>query len=391
MADLSTYLKRENLVIPAEYFPEFYDGVQRESLFLRLAKNLGTGSRGEIKIPVATGLPSATFLDREDGNGGRKALTTLKYDAKTLEYAILSAIVVVNQEDFADGIKTWDRIIPKITTAFGKAIDQAAFFGVGRPKQWPLDLLSSINTAGAVISPVGSETLYELLDAAYKKVEESGYDVNAIAGGVGVKSAFRNLLDAEGRPIVGTEFNETPKYFANNGSWDSTRAKLIVGDFSQVLYSIREDITVSVSDQATVTDASGNTVNLWQTDKIALRVEMRLGIAVPNPVNEEDDSDSRYPLAAIVGSSGVGTQNITFTVKDATSPTPVAIQGAKIVFANGNIYETNASGQVVVKASAGTYPFTVYKKGYNGDVPYAGVATVVSSAVTKNVTLPANS
>lgn len=391
MADLTTQIKRENLVIPAEYFPEFYDGVQRESLFLRLAKNLGTGSRGEIKIPVASGLPTASFLDRADGNGGRKALTSVSYDAKTLEYAILSAIVVVNQEDFADGLKTWDRIIPKITTAFGKAIDKAAFFGEGRPKQWPLDILSSINTAGSLISPSAGDTLYKSLDEAYAKVEESGYDVTAVVGGVGVKSAFRNLLDSQGRPIVGTEFNETPKYFANNGSWDSARAKLIVGDFNQVLYSIREDVTVKVSDEATITDSNGNSINLWQTNKVALLVEMRIGIAVPNPVNEEDDSDSRYPLAAIVGSTGVGTQNITFTVKDATSPTPVALQGAKIVFANGNIYETNASGQVVVKASAGTYPFTVYKKGYNGDVPYAGVATVVSSAVTKNVTLPANS
>lgn len=390
MALPTNIINHEDLVIPKEYLPEFIDGVQRESLALRLFRNLGMGSRSALEIPVATELPSASFLDRDAQNGGLKALTKKTWDTASLKYATLAAVIAIRSEDFKDGLISWENVLPDIRKAFGKAIDEAIFFGVNRPKGFPNSLLSSIDTAGALISPSQGETIYSQINRAMAKVEDSGYFVNAIVGGVSLKSTLRNLVDSTGQPLAYSEIVALPRDYANNGAWDATKASLMVGDFSQVGYSIREDITYDVADKGIVQDASGNTINLWQQNFVALKVEMRIGFAVPNPVNFEDSSGSRFPIAAIVGSTGAGDQTVTFTIKD-NAETPAVIAGAKVKFANGSIYTTNSSGQVVVKASAGTYPYAVSKKGYNGDAEYLGVATVASSAVTVNVTLPANS
>ena len=37
-----------------------------------------------------------------------------------------------------------------------------------------------------------------------------------------------------------------PMYFPQNGAYDNTIAQLIVGDFKQAVYSIRQDVTVKI-------------------------------------------------------------------------------------------------------------------------------------------------
>ena len=39
-------------------------------------------------------------------------------------------------------------------------------------------------------------------------------------------------------------------YFPQNGSYDGKIAQLIVGDFKQAVYAIRQDVTVKIIDQA---------------------------------------------------------------------------------------------------------------------------------------------
>ena len=40
--------------------------------------------------------------------------------------------------------------------------------------------------------------------------------------------------------------------------------------------------------------------NLAQDDMVALRVTMRLGWEIPNPVNALNETDARFPFAALV-------------------------------------------------------------------------------------------
>jgi hypothetical protein len=57
-----------------------------------------------------------------------------------------------------------------------------------------------------------------------------------------------------------------------------------------------------VLDQAVLQDSSGNIIyNLAQQDMVALRVVMRLGFAMPNPINRmQQTAASRCAFAALI-------------------------------------------------------------------------------------------
>ncbi|EKC71733.1 major capsid protein, partial [human gut metagenome] len=135
----------------------------------------------------------------------------------------------------------------------GKKFDQAVFTGIDKPTGFRADLLTSALNTGATITP-GSNSLYKSISDAMTKVEESGYNVTGFLGGVDLKGKFREMVDTTGQPIKGTEIDSMSKAFVDNGAWDKTLAQLLVGDFSQAVYAIRQDITFKILDQAVIQD-----------------------------------------------------------------------------------------------------------------------------------------
>ena len=91
-----------------------------------------------------------------------------------------------------------------------------------------------------------------------------------------------------------------PTYFPKNGSM-GTSYPLIVGDWSQLVYSIRQDMEFEVFSEGVIMDGSNNIVyNLMQQRMAAIMVVMRLGIALPNPINRiNQTATTRYPFAVL--------------------------------------------------------------------------------------------
>ena len=100
----------------------------------------------------------------------------------------------------------------------------------------------------------------------------------------------------QGGGLFGFPLNEVA-----NGAWDSTSASLIAGDWQKAIVGVRQDISFKVFDQGVVSDGSGNVVlNLMQQDSVALRVTMRLGFSVANPVTAVESSAlERAPFAVL--------------------------------------------------------------------------------------------
>jgi hypothetical protein len=67
------------------------------------------------------------------------------------------------------------------------------------------------------------------------------------------------------------------------------------------VYAIRRDINVSVATTGTLNDGAGNvTHNLFQQDMVAMRFVMRIGFALPNPINiMNTDAATRCPFAVL--------------------------------------------------------------------------------------------
>jgi len=94
-----------------------------------------------------------------------------------------------------------------------------------------------------------------------------------------------------------------PLEFPMNGAFDETEALIITGDFSQLVYSIRQDVTYKVLTEATIVDPTTREViySLAQQDMVALRAVMRLGWEIPNPVSAyRSEMESYTPFAAYI-------------------------------------------------------------------------------------------
>ena len=174
------------------------------------------------------------------------------------------------------------------------------FFGVDKPTDWRAGLVPSVISAGAEVEET-ENGLYSDINDVMTKVEESGYDVNAILGGVGLKGKFRMMTDKNGQPLNTTEIGSIRREFMDNGVWDKTKSTLIAGDFSQAVYAIRQDVTYKVLTEAVIQDPSDGSIlyNLAQDDMVALRVTMRLGWEIPNPVNALNETEARFPFASL--------------------------------------------------------------------------------------------
>lgn len=362
------------------------EGAIAKSAVLSKFRRLPNMTSNKTKMRVLDSLPMAYWVGKTDN--GRKKLTKMAWDNKYIVAEEIAVIVPI-KEDLLDDVSfdIWGMIRPRVEEAFGKKIDDAILLGIDKPDGFRTDLLTSILNASATVQQGENENLYSAVNNTMAKVEESGYNVTGIVGGVDIKSKFRMLLDTSGQPVTGTEIGDLIKnaYYVTNGVWDKSKSQMIVGDFNEAVYAIRQDITYKMLDQAVIQDpASGEILyNLAQEDMVALRVVMRLGWEIPNPINALNPDESiRFPFASLApASSTLTTQTVTVTVKDnAGSPAPIA--GAKVTV-GGLSKKTNASGVATFKLQTGEYPMMVKKD----DMVATDVVTVASSAVNKAVTL----
>ena len=284
-------------LIETQVANEIFEGVVRESKALSMFRRLPNMTSDKTKLRVLDSLPIAYFVD-ETTNNGRKNLTKMAWDKKYINAAELAVIVPIKENVLNDiSIDIWSEVKPRIVEAFGKKIDNAIFNGTDKPADWRAGLIPSIVTAGAEVTE--GDNLYSDINDVMTKVEESGYNVTGLLGGVGLKGKFRMLTDTTGQPIKGTEIDSLPKAFLDNGAWDKTKSILIAGDFSQAVYAIRQDVTYKVLTEAVIQDPSSGDIlyNLAQDDMVALRVVMRLGWEIPNPVNALNETATRFPFA----------------------------------------------------------------------------------------------
>ena len=280
---------------------EIIEGTVKQSAVLSMFRRLPNMTSNKMKMRVLDSLPMAYWVDADKDNG-RKKLTKMAWDNKFITAEELAVIVPIKEDVLDDAdYDIWADVRPRLVEAFGKTIDNAILTGVNKPKGFRADLLTSVLNAGAVVTQGVDQTLYSAINDAMVKVEESGYNPTGLVGGVGVKGQFRMMLDQTGQPIAGTEIGNLPKFYVDNGSWDKDKAMMVVGDFSQAVYAIRQDITYKILDQAIIQDpATGEILyNLAQEDMVALRVVMRLGWEIPNPVTALDETESRFPFASL--------------------------------------------------------------------------------------------
>lgn len=367
----------------------------QQSVFMALARKLPNMSSKTTRMPVLDMLPMAYWVN---GDTGYKQTSEQAWDNVYLTAEELAVIVPIPEAVLSDAsFDILGEIQPRVVEAIGQRVDSAVIFGNNRPAAWPVDIITRARQAGNNVAPGSTADYYNLImgdGGVISKVEASGRMVTGSVASMGMRAKLRGLRTDDGQPLFKSDMqgatqyalDGAPMHFPQNGSFDSSVAQLIVGDWSQAVYSIRQDITVKILDQGVIQDPSSKAIiyNLAQQDMIALRVVFRMGWALPNPANRMDEDRTSCPFAYIEPTTAVTTQKVTITVKD-TASTPAVIADA-VVDINGARLKTNASGVAEFNLRAGDYTAKISKRGYQ---TMTESITVAAAAVTKTVSMPA--
>lgn len=297
-------------LIPVQESNEIIQGIITQSAVLQRGRKLPNMTSKQYKMPVLDMLPIAYFVN---GDSGQKKTTKMAWDKKFIIAEEIAVIVPIPEAVLDDSeYDIWAETKPRIIEAFGKKIDGAILFGDDKPASWRADVVTTANTAKSVVTLGAGDNLYDKImgeEGSIALIENSGYFVNGHMADISMRAKLRGLKNANGGPLFKSDMQSgttysldgSPMNFPNNGSFDKSKALMISGDFSQLVYSIRQDITFKLFTEGVVQNTDGSIAyNLMQNDMVALRAVMRLGWEIPNPINSiQKDKTKRCPFAVL--------------------------------------------------------------------------------------------
>lgn len=297
-------------LIPTQETNEIIQGTITQSAVLSRGRKLANMTSRQYKMQVLDMLPIAYFVN---GDTGQKKTTKQAWDKKFITAEEIAVIVPIPEAVLDDAeYDIWAEVKPRVTEAFGKVIDGAILFDVDKPSTWRDGVVTTATKAQSVVTLGASDNLYDKImaeEGVIAKVEDSGYFVNGHMADISMRAKLRGLKDADGNPIFKSDMQGATSYsldgspmnFPNNGAFDKSKALMISGDFSQLVYSIRQDITFKLFTEGVVQNTDGTIAyNLMQNDMVALRAVMRLGWEIPNPINAlKTDKTKRCPFSIL--------------------------------------------------------------------------------------------
>ena len=377
-------------LIPEPVTREIMQGAIAESAVLRMGRRLANMSSKTQTINVLDALPSAYFVNGEANDSGAgdawKRTTKMAWDKKKLYAEEIAVIVPIPEAALDDAdYDIWGEVKPRLTEAFGKVIDAAILFGTNKPSTWRTGVVPAAVAAGNGV-PISSDIFSDIMGESglIAKVELDGFNPNGVMSAIQMRGKLRGLKDTTGQPIFKSDMQGATRYgldgmdmyFPMNGAFDPAQAQMIVGDWSQLVYAIRQDMTFKVFTEGVIQDPATKDIvyNLMQNDMVALRAVMRLGWEIANPVNAYNvDKANPFPFSVYGKAGTVAT---------------VTVDPATVTLANGatKAFKAAVTGDGIV---SGDVEWS--QNGAKSSITDDGVLTVDSNETSSSITVTAKS
>jgi HK97 family phage major capsid protein len=301
-------------LIPEDFNQQIFAAITEQSIAMRLFQREPM-SREQQRLALDSAFPVAYFVN---GDTGLKQTTEAGWKNKYLNAEELACIVPIPQSVFDDsGFDVWGRIRPRLVEAVGRTLDAAVFFGTNKPSTWGAAIVPAAIAAGNVVTAGGNDAaaggLIGDISDTMATVEADGYEPTAAVASRALRAQLRQARATTGESLVDEQLPPGQTAVANvygvpityglRGLWPTGTGspEYIVGDFSEALLGVRQDITYAVFDTGVVQDGSGAIqFNLLQQDIIAMRVVARYGFEVLCTITHDQPDDAqRYPFGVL--------------------------------------------------------------------------------------------
>lgn len=298
-------------LMPEEVSNELLKTVTRTSAVMQRFRHIPV-ARNQVRFPILSALPVAYWVT---GDTGLKQTTEINWSNKYLNVEEIAVIVPIPDNVLADvAVNVWGEAMPYLSEAVGITLDTAVFFGTNAPASFPTNVNAAVATASNTVTEgtaAASGGYMADLDLAYGKLETDGFEADGFVAATSLRGKLRSARNSLGDQLdVGrigpnlNEFDGLPISYPMRGQWSTSsgQPRALVGDWSQFVIGIRQDITVDMSNEAVIQDNTGAIVyNAYQQDLTFLRLKMRIGWQVANLINRDQPVEAnRYPVASLL-------------------------------------------------------------------------------------------
>ena len=307
MVDIISRHAGTDPLVPQPLVAEVIKELPKASAALNLCRTVPMSTKTS-RQPVLSVLPNAFWVQ---GDTGQKQTSKADWENVELVAEELAVIIPVPEAYLSDSaVPIWGEVRPLVVQAFGQALDRAVLFGTSKPSTW---------TSDAIIPGIISHgnTLEETDDIGIgiaglgEKLAGQGFNLDSYASRPGFHWKLAAARTQAGYPIYGPADLAAGKPASlygralaevENGSWAMDSAvELIGGEFNKAIVGLRQDMTFRVFTEGVISNPDGTiALNLMQQDSVALRVVMRVGYALANPVTVmEADAKKRFPFVGM--------------------------------------------------------------------------------------------
>ena len=249
---------------------------------MQLANRITIPGSG-VKVQTITGEPTANWVDETNA----KPVGFHTFGNKTITPYKLAVIEPFSDEFRRDKAALYAECVRRLPGAIAKKFDSTIMSSSA-----PGSGFDVLGTGVASIGIGGSDVYGAFVDIDAAISSADGI-MNAIALSPQGKSIVLGAVDNNGRPLftAGVGSNTVGNILGSSvavakGVYVSGTPAVVgvAGDFSGVRWGMVEGIKMAISDQATLTYTDSNsqsvTLNLWQRNMFAVKVECEVSFAV---------------------------------------------------------------------------------------------------------------
>lgn len=275
------------LTLPKEVSDVIIQGAIAESAIMKLAQRIYLPGRG-LAIPVITGDPTVSIVNE----ACEKPVSNSTFSTKNMVPKKFAVIETFSNELIRDMPALYDALIGRLPGAIAKAFDKQAL------KEAALTGFDSLVNAQAITE---GSTIAEKLANGIQAIAADGYRLNGYAAGAIGEAELITAVDGTGRPLFmpSTADNSVGRVYGGEVVPCAAISGIIGGDWSKAYFGIVDGINIDFSDQASLNDGNSGTINLWQSNLTAARIECEMSFIVA-----DDDAFFQIPPAGVTGATG---------------------------------------------------------------------------------------
>ena len=282
--DLNRGSSNVSKILPKEISSEIWAKALEESAIMRLARRVNMPGTG-ITIPMITADAAASWV----AESTEKAVSEASLDGKVLTPYKLAVIEIFSNEFRRDLPAVYAELARRLPNSIGKKFDETVFAGTAPGTGF--DVLTN-STAVNIQDTTGGKTVYGNLVTALSTIASTDAELTGWAVSPKADAVLLSATDTTGRPIfipnatdnrvigslLGSPVVRTRRAYKQGADNDVLG---FAGDWSQAVWGMVNDISFSISEEATINDGT-NQINLWQRNAFAIRAECELSFGVYN-------------------------------------------------------------------------------------------------------------